>query len=118
MQKHRRQIKRYTDREIAVIKDTVAQYPTNLQVAFEQAAQELGNRTKSSVSAFYYGTLRNSNEPMFAVGSRRGVMINRKESRRVTPKPRLRAFDVALMAVDQLTQDELKQLVIHMLNIK
>lgn len=118
MSKQKRQVKRYTDREIAIIKDNVAQYPTNLQIAFEQAAQEIGNRTKSSVSAYYYGNLNNSSDPMYAVGSKRGVMINRKQSRRATPKPRLKAFDVALMAVEQLSQDEMKQLVIHMLNIK
>lgn len=113
-----RKMKRYTNEEKQIIRDYVAQYPTNLAIAFEQAASHMKGRTAAGVSAFFYGTLRKeSGTPMMAMATTHGIVTNVKQVSRPAHmrKGLLSAFDVAITAVDELTIEEKKALIRYMM---
>lgn len=108
----------YTPQEEDVIYENISKYPGNLTLAFHQAALELGNRTAGAVSGHYYGKLKNNlQRPAYAIATTKGTMVNVKQVKRPENmnKKGLSAVDVALMAVDQLTQDEMKAVLRYMM---
>jgi hypothetical protein len=112
----------YTPEEEAVIRRHISSYPHNLALAFNQASLELGNRTAGAISGHYYGKLKHdTSKPMLAMATSQGVSINTKQTRRpqeVMTKRGLSAFDIAMVAVGELNQDELKALLRHMMSQK
>lgn len=99
--------KPYTESEIEVIKNCIRQYPNNLKHAFEEAASHLRGRTKAAISSYYYGTLRHAEgDPLIAIGSSRGMIVNSKNSpRRATPQE-----SFILDLISELTDEERKRI--------
>lgn len=86
---------RYSQKEITIITNYIAKYPTNLTFAFEKASARIG-RSAGAVGVYYYTHLRNSMNTHLTCGSRRGFSRNHKNNpRRVansTPKQELHIF--------------------------
>jgi hypothetical protein len=74
--KKSRNVKRWDAIEDATIIEFIKKYPTNLNLAFKQAAVKLG-RSESSCSQHYYAKLRNA-DPIIVVGSDQGLVSNKK----------------------------------------
>jgi hypothetical protein len=61
----------YRKEEQDIIKKNIKLYPHNLQYAFEKSAEELPNRSKSSIANIYYYKMKKDNT-IITVGSEKG----------------------------------------------
>ena len=66
----------WDDMSDGVVIRHIQEYPSNLKLAFVQAAIELG-RSESSVSQRYYSSIR-KNHPVLVIGSEKGMVANTK----------------------------------------
>lgn len=73
----------YTIEEDQIILESVAEYPDNLQHAFDEAAISLEGRNAKSISQRYYNTLRKGEQTHISVSSKKGSTSNVKNKRRV-----------------------------------
>lgn len=107
----KRKLRRYTPEEDAIILQAISTYPTNLDVAFEQAAAQLRGRTKHAVAQHWY-KIKHEGSPTMAIATRDGVMLNTKTVRRPKEAPRggISAFEMAQAAMSELTSEEIMTL--------
>lgn len=73
--------KPYTDKEISLIRNEVANNPDNLEEAFRKASKKLG-RTQGSISVKWYKDIKNTKEVMSINGNRNVKYVNRKNTLR------------------------------------
>ena len=77
-------INRYTATERTIVLKWLQQYPDNLKYAFEKASEEIGTRSKHSLTVKYYTCWKNEEDFLaVTVGSKKGFTQNVKNTPRV-----------------------------------
>lgn len=107
--------KAYTEDEDKIIRQQIHRFPTNLGIAFEQAAR-LIDRSAGAIGNRWRNHLKTSSIAAFAIATPAGVVINTKTvSRPKDTKTKLSAFEIAKMTVEEMSQEDMKKLIIHMI---
>ena len=74
----------YTTTERTIVLKWLQQYPDNLKYAFEKASEEIGTRSKHSLTVKYYTCWKNEEDFLaVTVGSKKGFTQNVKNTPRV-----------------------------------
>ena len=74
----------YTTTERTIVLKWLQQYPDNLKYAFEKASEEIGTRSKRSLTVKYYTCWKNEEDFLaVTVGSKKGFTQNVKNTPRV-----------------------------------
>lgn len=84
-------MKRYTELELEVIKESIALYPNNITFACEIAALKI-KRNAKAVLIYYYNNLKKK-DTLLAIGSKHGALSNTKN----TPRPANTDFNPTLI---------------------
>ena len=107
----------YSEEEKAIMIECISQYTHNLQLSFQQASYKLKGRTQAAVSAYYYHKLRKNSRALVMTTSK-GSMTNTKHIKRPSvdmTRKEISAFDIAVMAIDELDTEQRKNLIRHMM---
>lgn len=93
----------YSQKDVEIIQECISKTPTNLQAAFECAAERLG-KTKTSVSGFYYQRLKHGSTKLLVTGSKSMMAINTKNSPRINDN--ITIADIVRMNKNRLSKAE------------